>query len=110
VVRVRKQWLGCLALGIMLLASPAAWAGHPQGRKGFWIGFGGGYGSADIHCDGCDGDRQGSFTGSFKLGGTLSDKVLLGVESNGWFKEEEGVTPASGSRTSRPTSTTRLCP
>jgi len=80
---MRKQWLGCLALGIMLLAAPAAWAGHPQERKGFWIGFGGGYGSADIHCDGCDGDRQGSFTGSFKLGGTLSDKVLLGVESNG---------------------------
>jgi len=96
---VRKQWLGCLVLGIVLFASPVAWAGHPQARQGFWIGFGVGYGSAGVNCDDCGGEREGSFTGSFKLGGTLSDKVLLGVESNGWLKEQEGVTLTLGSFT-----------
>ena len=96
---MRKQWLGGLAFGIVLLASPLAWAAHPQARQGFWIGFGGGYGSAGVSCDGCDGDREGAFAGSFKLGGTLSDKVLLGVESNGWIKEQEGVTLTLGSLT-----------
>ena len=96
---MRKQWLGCLTFGIVLFASPLAWAGHPQARQGFWIGFGVGYGSAGVNCDDCGGEREGSFTGSFKLGGTLSDKVLLGVESNGWLKEQEGVTLTLGSFT-----------
>ena len=30
-------------------------------------------------------------SGLFRLGGTLSEQVLLGVESNGWFKSMEGV-------------------
>ena len=97
---MRKQWLGCLVGGIVLFASPSAWAGHPQERQGFWIGFGGGYGSANVSCDGCEGgDREGAFAGSFKLGGTLNDRVLLGVESNGWIKEQEGVTLTLGSLT-----------
>jgi opacity protein-like surface antigen len=96
-VRVRKQWLGCLVGGIVLFASPSAWAGHPQERQGFWIGLGGGYGSANVSCDDCDGEREGAFVGSFKLGGTLNERVLLGVESNGWIKEQEGITLTLGS-------------
>jgi hypothetical protein len=98
---VRKQWLGCLVGGIVLLASSApAWAGHPQERRGFWIGFGGGYGSAGVGCDDCDSsEREGSFTGFFKLGGTLNERVLLGVEGNGWIKEEEGATLTLGALT-----------
>ncbi len=97
---MRNQWLGGLALGIVLLASPAAWAGNPQVRQGFWIGLGGGYGSAGIGCDfDCGDEREGSFVGSFKLGGTLSDKVLLGVESNGWIKEQDDITLTLGSFT-----------
>jgi hypothetical protein len=76
-------------------ASPAT-AGHPQERRGFWIGFGVGYGSADATCDGCEGDggsnREGSVTGFVKLGGTLSQRVLLGVETNLWVKSEAGLT------------------
>jgi hypothetical protein len=85
-----------------LLASPAAWAGHPQDRKGFWIGFGGGYGSANAEasCEGCGGgDREGSATGFLKLGGTLNERVLLGVETNAWVKDESGVTVTLGSFT-----------
>ncbi len=77
----------------MLFAASSAWAGHPQERQGFWIGFGGGYGSADASCNECEGgNREGSFTGFVKLGGTLNPRVLLGVETNAWIKEQEGVT------------------
>ena len=98
---MRKQWLGCLVGGIVLFASPLAWAGHPQERQGFWIGFGAGYGSASVNCDDCDfgGEREGSFTGFLKLGGTLNERVLLGVEGNAWIKEENGFTLTLGSFT-----------
>lgn len=67
--------------------APAAFCEDAHGahrREGFWIGFGAGYGSASVSasCDGCSGDREGSFTGFLKLGGTLNPQVLLGVESN----------------------------
>lgn len=96
-----KQWLGLLVGGIVLLASPLAWAGHPQDRQGFWIGLGGGIGSADASCDqGCEGgNRQDSFSGFAKLGGTLSPRVLLGVEANAWIKDEGGFTLTLGSLT-----------
>jgi hypothetical protein len=59
-------------------------AQHPQVRKGFWIGFGFGYSSADVSCDGCpSGDRAGGVSTYLKMGGTLNSKVLLGGEING---------------------------
>src|SRR5215510_8344338 len=101
---VLVRMLGIAGLVGMLVAgsTPQAWAGHPQERRGFWIGFGGGYGSASASadCDECGGDdREGSFTGFLKLGGTLSPNVLLGVESNAWVKSEEGATLTLGSAT-----------
>jgi len=98
---VRKLMRGGVVGGLLLLGSSVAWAGHPQERQGFWIGFGGGYGSADVSCDEvCEGgEREGSFTGFCKLGGTLNERVLLGVEGNGWIKEEDDVTVTLGSFT-----------
>lgn len=88
---MRRLMLGCLAGGLLLLSPSSAVAGHPQVREGFWIGFGGGWGWADLGCDECEGeDREDSFTGFIKLGGTLNDRVLLGLESNGWVKDEDG--------------------
>jgi hypothetical protein len=90
-----------VALAVVGVSSPA-WAGHPQERQGFWIGFGFGYGSAhgEASCEGCQGgDREGSFTGYFKLGGTLNKHVLLGMETNAWIKDEGGVTLSLGSVT-----------
>jgi hypothetical protein len=85
----------CLVVGIVMFAS-TLWADHPQERQGFWIGFGGGYGSADVSCDACDnGGREGSFTGFLKLGGTLNKRVLLGVEGNAWVKEQDNLSLGS---------------
>jgi Bacterial SH3 domain len=71
---------------------------NSQEREGFWIGLGGGYGLASVSIDGSSGgDREGSFTGFLKLGGTLNQQVLLGVESNAWVKTQDDVTVTLGS-------------
>jgi hypothetical protein len=58
-------------------------------HSGFWFSAGLGYGS--LGCQNC-GSREGGASGNLSLGGTLSEKVLLGVSSNGWFKSENGST------------------
>src|SRR6266700_4584820 len=66
-------------------AASAARAQYPQRRDGFWIGFGLGYGSANIKCDQCvDSSGVGGVTGFVKLGGTPSRNVLIGGAINVW--------------------------
>jgi hypothetical protein len=87
---------GLVAVLALLCAANAA-AQRPQTRRGFWIAFGFGYGSADITCDACpETDREGSATGHLRLGGTLSPKLLLGGDVTGWAKEENGATLGLG--------------
>ena len=77
-----------------VLAAPDA---DSQPRQGFWIGLGAGYGSASASSDGFPAEnREGSFTGFLKLGGTLNHEVLLGVESNAWVKTLDDVTLTLG--------------
>jgi hypothetical protein len=89
-MRARRTAVPALcALTCLFSASPAP----AQERSGFWIGFGGGVGSAGVSCDDCEGgDRETAAVGYVKLGGTLSERVLLGAEVNLWSKEQEGVT------------------
>lgn len=76
----------------LVLVSTASAQGRPQTREGFWIGFGLGYGSLGFDCSGCGTDREGAVSGYLKLGGTLSPKLLLGGETNGWTKDIQGTT------------------
>ena len=78
--------------GLLLLGASVASAQHPQTRKGFWIGFGLGYGS--YGCTGCG--STGSISGYLKMGGTISKHFLLGGETNGWTKGESGTTLTTG--------------
>jgi hypothetical protein len=64
---------------------------RPNSRQGFWIGLGAGPGSVGVDCVGCGDDRTSGFSGYVRLGGTVSRKILLGGESNGWFHSEGGV-------------------
>ena len=83
---------GFTALLTALLAT-SAFAQHAQTRQGFWIGGGMGYGSLGLSCTGCsDVGREGGLSGYAKLGGTLRQNILLGVEMNGWTKSEGGGT------------------
>ncbi|HEX5962779.1 MAG TPA: outer membrane beta-barrel protein [Gemmatimonadales bacterium] len=83
---------GLSALLTVLLAS-TAFAQQAQTRQGFWVGGGMGYGSMGLSCTGCaDVGREGGLSGYAKLGGTLRQNILLGVETNGWRKSEGGAT------------------
>jgi hypothetical protein len=79
---------GFCAMLTALLAT-SAFAQQAQTRQGFWVGGGMGYGSLGLSCDGCGSvDREGGLSGYAKLGGTLRQNILLGVEFNGWTKSE----------------------
>lgn len=89
----------CLAVltALALVLVPAASAqGTAPIREGFWIGFGLGYGSLGFDCTGCGSEREGALSGYLKLGGTLSPKLLLGGETNGWTKDDQGTTVTAG--------------
>lgn len=77
-------------------AAPLAAQQHPQTREGFWIGFGLGAGSAGASCDVCSGDREVGLSGHLRAGATVSPQLLLGAETNGWYKSEGGLTQQIG--------------
>jgi hypothetical protein len=86
-----------IMLGILALALPAtAEAQTPQPRDGFWFNVGLGYGS--LGCENCD-SREGGVSGALALGTTVSSKLLLGVGTTGWTKEEEGARLTAGTLT-----------
>jgi hypothetical protein len=62
-------------------------------RRGFWISGGLGYGS--LGCEDCTG-REWGLSGGLQLGGSLSQKVLLGGGTSGWTKDEGGATLTVG--------------
>jgi hypothetical protein len=68
-------------------------ADNRQLRRGFWFSGGLGYGS--LGCEDC-GSREGGLSGGLQLGGSLSQKVLLGGATSGWTKDEGGATLTVG--------------
>ena len=79
-----------LALSLLaLLAVPAAAQGNPQTRQGFWLSFG--FGAGSLGCEDCD-DRTTGVNFNLRMGGTLSQRLLIGGEVNGWTKNENDVT------------------
>lgn len=84
--------------GILLLAvsfvTVLPRAGYGQERQGFWVGVGGGYGSADASCDECeDNGREGSGAAYIKAGWTMTPRLLLGGEFNIWRKKATEIAP-----------------
>lgn len=93
---MRKLFASFLLL--TLVASTASAQDAESRRSGFWLNVGFGWGSADFNCDNCgDTDRESGVSGQIALGATLSPQLLLGVESNGWYKEESSVESMLGS-------------
>lgn len=81
-----------VAVGVVLLAAPAAQAQYPQQRDGLWVGFGLGYGSSNVVCDSCyRGPRTEGVTAFLKLGGTPSRHLLMGGALNGWSRSGGGA-------------------
>jgi hypothetical protein len=80
-------------IALTLLTGPllAQSAGRSNTRQGFWASLGMGAGSTGANCNQCSDDRSTGGSGYLRLGGTLSNKILLGGESTGWFKSENTV-------------------
>jgi hypothetical protein len=76
-----------------LAQGTADMGGKPHTREGFWFGLGLGAGS--LGCEDCE-DRETSWSGNLKLGGTINPQFLLGVETNGWYKSEDLATLTYG--------------
>ena len=79
---------------IALTLATGVSAAQANEHRGFWIGFGVG-GGVNLN-DGLDGERLGGGTGYVRLGGTPSQRVLLGFEGNFWGRERSGATLARG--------------
>jgi hypothetical protein len=81
---------------LLITAAALALAGgtaSAQSRDGFFVGAGLGWGSAKANADEFDlgqNDRQGSWTLNLRVGKTLSERLGVGAELNGWFDEEDG--------------------
>lgn len=88
-----RKLIALSAVACLAAASAASAGSHPQEREGFWAGIGLGVGSAEVTCDDCGpSSRETSAVLSIRLGGTLNERLLLGIESNTWLKEQDGVT------------------
>ena len=75
---------------VLFLSSPLslqAQGGHAH--DGFWIGFGIGGGSAKVVDS--DQDALGGGAAYLRLGGTLSQRWLLGGEVIGWGRSEDNI-------------------
>jgi hypothetical protein len=71
---------------------------HLQTREGFW--FNGGLGVGLAGCVGCVGREVGT-SGGLSLGGTINERVLLGVGTTGWYKSIDGVALTGGTLDAR---------
>lgn len=80
--------LGTLALLVLLLGSVAQ-AQSRQRHQGFWIGFG--IGGGVNTAQNLDDARRGGGAAYIRLGGTLSQKVLLGGEISVWARQEDTI-------------------
>ena len=91
---MRKVVLALLCTAVLSL--PAHAQANPQTRQGFWIAFGFGAGSLDCEDCGSEWDSQSGLSFDLRMGGTLSQKLLIGGEITGWTKTEGDVTATVG--------------
>ena len=94
---VRVTFVVALTLAALSPRDASA-QGHSQTRQGFWFSGGMGYGS--LGCQDCGG-REGALSGEIALGGTVSQKVLIGAGTNGWSKSENGARLTVGTLTAQ---------
>jgi len=65
-------------------------------RKGFFFGVGLGGGGGKLYAEGESSDRLTGLSGHLRAGAALSPTVLLGGESNGWYRSESGLDETIG--------------
>lgn len=86
-----------LLTAVLAAAAAPAEAQRELRHHGFWIGFGAGGGWNTS--DGLDGERLPGGALYLRMGGTPSERLLVGGEVNGWFREEGSATVSRGNVT-----------
>jgi hypothetical protein len=94
--RVFSTFFG-LAL-VFALASPLSAQEQPK-HRGFWISFGVGGGWNLSRNVGAEGRSAGGGAGFIRMGGTPSERLLLGGEIIGWGRSEDGASLGRGNAT-----------
>jgi len=74
---------------LVLFLGSAGQAQSRQRHEGFWIGFG--IGGGVNTAENLDDARRGGGAAYVRLGGTLSQKVLLGGELSIWGRQEDAI-------------------
>jgi len=77
-------------------AQKVSLGGYSNVRDGFWWGAGLGTAWNQLNCDICSDSRRGGLTLGGKLGGTVSQNLLLGGELTGWYSSDDPVTELFG--------------
>lgn len=77
-------------------AQKVSLGGHENTRQGFWWGAGAGTAWNQLNCDICSDSRRNGFSLTGKLGGTVSQNLLLGGEATGWYSSDDPVTELFG--------------
>ncbi len=97
--RAQRSTITLAALGaVLFLATPDSGQGQTTPvRDGQWLGVGFGGGFDQVSCDICSGDPKSGFAGYVRFGGTLSSRLLIGAEFNGWTRGEESIRQYLGS-------------
>lgn len=93
-VSARSVLIATVVLFLTAGASAAQDTTGAHRHRGFWIGFG--FGGGVNLSEGLDGQQLGGGGFYFRLGGTPSQKVLLGFESIGWVREVDGASLGRG--------------
>lgn len=74
-----------ISTALFAAATSVAHGQRPHDRRGLWVGLGVGVGSARASCSVCA-DQAAGPAAHAKAGGTVSRKVLAGVQGTGWFE------------------------
>lgn len=83
---------------LLCLATPSSGEGQTTPvRDGQWLGVGLGGGLDQVSCDICAGDPRPGYAGYVRFGGTLSSRLLIGGEFNGWTRSDEAIRQYLGS-------------
>jgi hypothetical protein len=88
-LKTRTALWTAVALSLAAGTSASQQATQAHSHQGFWIGLG--FGRGVNLSERLDGKKLGGFAGFLRLGGTPSQKVLLGFEFAQWSGESNGT-------------------
>lgn len=94
--RVRMAGRMAAVVAVLVVSGVGRASGQTE-REGQWLAVGLGPGVDQVSCGVCQGSPNPGIAGFVRFGGTISDRVLLGAEFDGWTRGDEGIRQYIGS-------------